>query len=157
MLIRYRCRDYPDKWVLQRSDLNPETHQPFPRDFLAVEPARGELVGPPPSDSPKWYYQSKGGYWRQEPARKWSLAREWLHLAVAVGAVGVAGLCEWLTGGWFWPTLIVLLACFSLYEVVESFRIRDRAYRDLLGFKVGLFLAIPAAAAVLEVLKHFGA
>lgn len=149
MLIKYRLPGYEGKWALQRSDLNPETKAPFPRDLLDKEPVRGELVGTPPNANPYWYFSTGLGRWRREPKRGFSFMRHGIHFLLAWGVVVVMAFAaytlnlDWLS---FFLGIGIVSWLFTRYEVVEAAVIHDDAYLDLAGYKVGLLTGIAGYA-----------
>ena len=119
-----------------------------------------ERIPPPPDVSSTWYFDGNR-YWRKEPARKPSLWREGIHALVPFPNVVLAFLAFWLMPA-AWP-LVAFAALFSFigawvfirYEETEEKVIRDRAYRDLGGYKTGL--AVSSALCLLATLVLYQA
>ena len=96
----------------------------------------------------------RSGQWRRSVAA-WMLDREGLHalaavLFVAIAALVSIGVVAHDGNGYsaqaafpiFFAIWVVLTAAFFVYEIVEDWRIRDQAYRDLMGWKQGTIPAL---------------
>lgn len=110
---------------------------------------RSHRIPKPPNSSPANWWNGK--YWRQEPARRWAWDREGIHAVKgAINGLPVA-LALWLFADpWVVFAMLALSALFFVrflaYEVTESNRIRDRAYRDLAGEMIAfMVITIPPA------------
>lgn len=79
--------------------------------------------------APQWFKEKSSGIWRLAPAKfRWD--REGLHIppGAGVGWTYYAGEIHLM-----WALIVLFLA----YEITEDVRIKDQAYRDILGFVIG--------------------
>ena len=163
----YRDPDYGDAyapWVVITEGTNPtrrwQTCEPselrchcehvtcFVFGSPTIDIGRDCRINPPDDSNPDWWFT--GRQWRKEPPRKPSVDREIMHaipgvlvgalpwpfLVIALGMDNVHP-AVWAVVGVLAVVEVLWFARFLAYEVTEGLRIKDWAFRDLAGEKIG--------------------
>ena len=95
-----------------------------------------------PDDASPQSYLNERKEWRKDPPRGIQIMREGIHFILGALFVSFLGLAILNGLAAFGITIFVsLVVGFFIYEVVEGWRIRDNAFRDIAGFLGGTFLS----------------
>ena len=150
----YQDPDYYN-WVLITIGTNPDRKHFEGSDDLGKYLTKHNIIAqrfnPPPTSNPEFYIDERAMNWRREPARGFSVMREGIHAVLGLGLgllVAFALFSTPLVLVYALTVTAIAVVLFIAYETLEGWRIRDWAYRDIGGFKMGFLPPAMIAGAV---------